>query len=103
MAYRPPTPEKDPLYAGLTQPATTFGVPVVWYAILFTLVGMGLIGFLQLKAKLLWALFVGMGGYVFGLIMTEREPFWMHVIWAKISRTPPTRNKHFWKSNSYRP
>jgi type IV secretory pathway VirB3-like protein len=92
-----------PLYIGLTRPATTFGVPLVWYAVLFTLVGMGMIGFLAIKAKLYWALTVGGGGYVFGLIMTERDPHWMLILWAKMTMTPPTRNRNHWKSNSYAP
>lgn len=92
-----------PLYVGLTRPATTFGVPLVWYAVLFTLVGMGMIGFLAIKAKIYWSLTVGGGGYVFGLIMTERDPNWMTIFWTKMAMTPPTRNRNYWKTNSYAP
>lgn len=94
-------PERIPLYIGLTKPPTTFGIPVSWFAILFTLVGMGMIAFLSLKAKLLWGLGVGGVGYAFGYILTEREPFWMQILINKFVKTPPTRNRFFWKSDSY--
>lgn len=96
-------PLSFPVYQGLTRPPTTFGVPVVWFGILFTVLGMGLVGLPSLRFKIFWAVFIVGGGYLLGRLLTEKDHFWMHILHAKVAKTPPIRNRLLWKSNSYRP
>lgn len=96
-------PVQLPVYIGLTRPPTTFGVPVIWFGILFTILGMGLVGLPSIRFKLFWAIFIVGGGYLLGRLLTEKDPFWMHILRIKAAKTPPIRNRLIWKSNSYRP
>lgn len=93
----------DPLFVGMTRPPLVWGVPMEFFGINFILFGIGMIGFVSLTGKLLFILGVCLPLHILGYIATEKEPHWMSIYMTKFAKCGPTRNKMFWKSNSYKP
>lgn len=93
----------DPLFTGLTRPPLSLGVPIEFFGINFMLFGVGMIAFSSLSGKLLFFALVSLPLHGFAYIATERDPQWMRVWLTKLSKCPPTRNRFFWKSDSYQP
>lgn len=94
-------PILDPLFIGMTRPVTTLGVPVTYLGVLFIITAIGIIGFLSLKAKFMVLLFITLPLYGVGYMLTEYEPFWMHVYVTWLMHCPLVRNYRFWGCNSY--
>lgn len=99
----PSTPAMDPLYSALTRPTTVMGIPLKWFLIL-----VGQWGFMII----MWPSFfkaMGAGGFlaglgwIYGYIQTEKEPFWMEIMWVKLLRNNNNRNCRIWNANSYMP
>jgi len=67
------------------------------------LFGIGMIVFMSLTGKLLFFISVVLPLHAIGYVATEKDPQWMRVWLTKLSKAPPTRNKRFWKCNSYQP
>lgn len=93
----------DPLFVGMTRPVLVKGVPMEFFGIIFIIFGIGMIGFTELMAKFIFVLAVCVPLYIFGRIVTEKEPHWMGIYLTKFMKCAPTRNKLFWKCNSFRP
>jgi len=93
----------DTLFVGMTYPPLVKGVPMEFFGINFIIFGIGMIGFTSLTAKLLFILCLCLPLHVLGYIATEKEPHWMRIYLTKFSKCGATRNKVFWKSNSYKP
>lgn len=91
----------DPLFTGLTRPPLVIGVPMEYFGLLFIAFGLGMIGFTSLKAKALYFVLICCPLYLLGYLFTEKEPHWMRVYLTKLTKCGPTRNKRFWKCNSY--
>ena len=96
-------PEIDPLFLALTRPPLVMGVPMTWFGLNFMLFGIGMIAFLDLWPKFLWVLFVCLPWHALGYLLTERDAQFMNVWMTKLQKCGPTRNKGYWKSNSYQP
>ena len=96
-------PEVDPLFIALTRPPLVWGVPMIWFGINFMIFGIGLIAFLELLPKLAFFVCVNLPMHVFAYVMTERDVHWMRVLTVGLNKCGPTRNKGFWKANSYAP
>ena len=93
----------DPLFVGMTRPPLVWGVPMEFFGINFILFGIGMIGFASILGKLGFILCVCAPLHVLGYIATEKEPHWMSIYLTKLSKCGRTRNRGFWKSNSYKP
>lgn len=76
---------------------------MLWFGVNFVIFGIGLIAFLDLFPKLIFFLVVNLPLHVFGYAMTERDSHWMLVLTVGLNKCGPTRNKRFWKANSYAP
>lgn len=93
----------DPLFIGMTRPPVVMGVPMEFFGFNFILFGVGLILFMSLSGKVLFFACITLPLHALGTIATEKDAHWMRVVLTKLSRCTPTRNKKFWKSNSYKP
>ena len=93
----------DPLFVGMTRPPLVKGVPMEFFGINFIIFGIGMIGFTALLSKFLFVLLVCCPLHIAAYIATEKEPHWMSIYLTKLTKCGPTRNKVFWKSNSYQP
>lgn len=96
-------PEIDPLFLALTRPPMVMGVPMTWFGLNFMLFGIGMIAFLDLFPKFMWALLVCLPWHALGYLLTERDAQFMNVWMTKLQKCGNTRNRGFWKSNSYQP
>ena len=96
-------PDIDPLFIGLTRPPLVLGVPIMWFGLNFMFFGVGLIAFTGLIGKFLWLVLVSVPLHLFGYWMTTKDAHWMSVFTAWTRHAGPTRNKSFWKSNSFSP
>ncbi len=96
-------PVADSLFIALTRPPIAMGVPMTFFGINFMVFGVLMIGVEALMAKAIAIALVNLPIHAFGYLMTERDPHWMGVITTKFNKCGPTRNKHFWKVNSYSP
>ena len=95
--------EIDPLFIGMTRPPVTMGVPMEFFGFNFVLFGIGMIMFMSLTGKVLYFACLTLPLHAMGYIATEKDPHWMRVWLTKLGKCPPTRNKRFWKCNSYQP
>lgn len=93
----------DPLFIGMTRPPVTMGVPMEFFGVNFMIFGIGMIIFMSLTGKALFFIGITLPLHAIGYVATERDPHWMRVWLIKCSKCPPTRNKHYWKCNSYQP
>jgi type IV secretion system protein VirB3 len=93
----------DPLFVGMTRPAQVMGVPMEFFGINFIIFGIGMIAFTSIMGKIAFAVIVCGLLHAFGYIATEKEPHWMSIYLTKITKCGPTRNRMFWKTNSYKP
>ena len=93
----------DPLFIGMTRPPIVWGVPMEFFGINFILFGIGMIAFASLTGKLLFIISICVPLHILAYVATEKEPHWMGIYLTKITQCGPTRNKSFWKSNSYKP
>lgn len=93
----------DPLFIGMTRPPIVMGVPMEFFGINFMLFGIGMIAFLSLTGKLLFILGVCVPLHILAYVATEKEPHWMRIHLTKVTKCGPTRNRVYWKSNSYKP
>lgn len=93
----------DPLFVGMTKPAQVKGVPMEFFGINFIIFGIGMIAFTSILGKIGFVLIVCIPLHIAGYIATEKEPHWMSIYLTKITKCGPTRNKTFWKTNSYKP
>ena len=95
--------EIDPLFIGMTRPPLTMGVPMEFFGINFMMFGVGMILFMSLSGKILFFAFLTLPLHALVIIATEKDPQWMQVRLTKLNKCPPTRNRRFWKTNSYKP
>jgi type IV secretion system protein VirB3 len=95
--------EIDALFIGMTRPPVTMGVPMEFFGLNFILFGIGMILFMSLTGKVLYFVGLTLPLHAIGYVATEKDPHWMRVWLTKLSKCAPTRNKRFWKSNSYQP
>ncbi len=95
--------EIDPLFIGMTKPPVVMGVPMEFFGINFIIFGVGMILFMSLSSKVIFFVSVILPIHAIGYIATEKDPQWMRVWLTKLNKCAPTRNKRFWKSNSYQP
>jgi type IV secretion system protein VirB3 len=95
--------EIDSLFIGMTRPPVTMGVPMEFFGINFILFGIGMIMFMSLTGKIVFFSCITLPLHAVGYIATEKDPHWMRVWLTKLNKCTPTRNKGFWKSNSYKP
>ena len=93
----------DPLFIGMTRPPIVMGVPMEFFGINFILFGIGMIAFLSLTGKFLFILCVCVPLHFAAYIATEKEPHWMKIFVTKYTKCGPTRNRIYWRSNSYKP
>lgn len=93
----------DPLFIGMTRPPLVWGVPMEFFGINFILFGIGMIGFVSLLSKILYVLCLCCPLHMIAYLATEKEPHWMSILLTKVAQCGPTRNRRFWKSNSYKP
>lgn len=93
----------DPLFTGMTRPPLTMGVPVELFGLNFMLTGVGIVLFTALTSKAIFIACVTLPIHAIGYVATERDPHWMRVWLTKLNKCPPSKNKFFWKSNSYKP
>ena len=97
-------PSTDPLYIALTNPVMFLGVPMMFFgANVMVLGGMGFIGFVDWAARFLWLGGVILPLHLLAYYATQKDPHWMSIWFIRATRTPPNRNRLFWKSNSYLP
>lgn len=91
-------PQVTPLVIGLTQNPTMLGVPYM------AMVIVGAITFIAwLASDSFWALAIGPVAYLILLTGCSVDPKILDVMRISMSKTPRTRNKVFWGSNSYGP
>lgn len=95
--------EIDPLFVGMTRPVLVKGVPMEYFGIIFIIFGVGMIGLTSLMSMAIFFITVCIPLYLLGRLITEREPHWMSIYLTKATKCAPTRNKIFWKSNSFKP
>ena len=95
--------EIDHLFIGMTRPPVTMGVPMEFFGVNFIIFGIGMILFMSLPAKVIFFVCVNLPLHAVGYVATEKDPHWMRVWLTKLNKCAPSRNKGFWKSNSYRP
>lgn len=93
----------DPLFIGMTRPPMMMGVPMEFFGINFIILGIGMILFMSLSGKILFFVSINLPLHAIAYVATERDTHWMRVWLTKLSKCSPIRNKHFWKSNSYKP
>lgn len=96
-------PDCEDLFVALTRPPIAFGVPMTFLGINFIIFGVLMIGITALFHKALAIAVINLPIHAIGYIMTERDPHWMSVVVVKNGKCGPTRNKRFWKVNSYSP
>ena len=96
-------PEMDSLFLALTRPTTVIGIPLKWFLIVAGQWGLMIIFWPSFfKAMGFGALLFGIG-WTYGYIKTEREPFWMEILFVKRLRNNNNRNYGIWDANSYMP
>ena len=93
----------SPLFISMTRPPITMGVPMEFFGINFIIFGIGMIIFTSLLAKFIFFFCISLPLHGIAYIATERDSHWMRVWITKLRQCPPTRNKSYWKSNSYQP
>ena len=93
----------DPLFIGMTRPPMVIGVPMEFFGINFIIFGIGMIIFTALSSKILFVICVTLPIHALGYIATEKDPHWMSVLVTKMNKCAPTRNRNYWRSNSYQP
>ena len=93
----------DPLFIGMTRPPMVIGVPMEFFGISFIIFGIGMIIFTALSSKVLFVICVTLPIHALGYIATEKDPHWMSVLVTKMNKCAPTRNRNYWRSNSYQP
>jgi len=93
----------DPLFIGMTRPPMVIGVPMEFFGISFIIFGIGMIIFTALSSKVLFVICVTLPIHALGYIATEKDPHWMSVFVTKMNKCAPTRNRNYWRSNSYQP
>ena len=88
----------DLLFLGLTRPPMAFGVTYAFFVLngMFTT-----IAFLALNS--LWAWLLGIPVHLIGYLMCLKDPRIFDIWRVRLLKTPPTRNRGFWRSNSYTP
>tara|TARA_R110002020_G_scaffold25225_23_gene82229 strand:+ start:527 stop:823 length:297 start_codon:yes stop_codon:yes gene_type:complete len=91
-------PEITPLVIGLTRSPTLWGVP---YMAIVLVVGLGIIAWLATNS--LWSLLVVPVAYLVLFSLCARDARILDVLQITSRRTPRTRNKGFWGTNSYGP
>ncbi|MBU0801520.1 MAG: VirB3 family type IV secretion system protein [Alphaproteobacteria bacterium] len=93
----------DPVFIGMTRPPMVIGVPMEFFGISFIVFGIGMILFTALSSKILFFICITLPLHACGYIATEKDPHWMSVWLTKLNKCAPTRNRGYWRSNSYRP
>lgn len=88
----------DPVFLGMTRPPMVMGVTFSF----FVINGMATtIAFLALGNLL--AFLVGIPVHVIGYLLCLKDPRIFDIWRVRIIKTPITRNKNFWRANSYAP
>lgn len=96
----------DPLFGGLTRPATVLGLPL---EALLGIVGASTIGFLaanMLKADVTWKVgALGMGIVFYGLarLLCARDPRAFRYLSLQLTTKALHRQRAYWRAGSYAP
>jgi type IV secretory pathway VirB3-like protein len=93
----------DPLFTALTRPTTVLGVPLKWFLLLAGQWGFTIIMWPAFFKAMAMGGGIAMCGWIYGMIRTEKEPFWMEIMWVKLIRNNNNRNHGIWNANSYMP
>ena len=93
-----PTPDVDPLFVGLTRPATAFGVTYSYFIIEAMV---SVITFLVSDSLLGLLLVLPMHGV--GYAACRYDPRIFDLTFKRFARVPPVRTKSYWRCNTYRP
>lgn len=94
----------DPLFGGLTRPATLFGLPTD--ALIF-IIGSSAVGFLLanlLRLDVTWKIAaLGMGIVLYGLarLICARDPRAFRYLALQLSTKATHRDRAYWRSGSY--
>ena len=83
---------------GLTRSPTLWGVP---YMAIVLVIGLGIIAWLGSNS--LWSLLVVPAAYLTLFSLCARDAKILDVLQVTSRKTPRTRNKAFWGTNSYGP
>lgn len=83
---------------GLTRSPTLWGVP---YMAIVLVIGLGIIAWLGSNS--LWSLLVVPAAYLTLFSLCARDAKILDVLQVTARKTPRTRNKAFWGTNSYGP
>ena len=90
--------EMDPLFLGMTRPPMVMGVTYTF----FVINGMvTTITFLALNN--LFAFLVGIPVHIIGYLLCLKDPRIFDIWRVRLLKTPVTRNRSFWRTNSYSP
>ena len=90
--------EMDPLFLGMTRPPMVLGVTYTF----FVINGMvTTIAFLALNN--LFAFLIGIPVHIIGYLLCLKDPRIFDIWRVRLLKTPMTRNRGFWKANSYIP
>ena len=93
-------PETDPVFQGLTRPATFKGVPVVYMGFLFMFGAILLIA----SMNIILTFFLLLPVYLIGYLLTEKDAFWMNIIVVRfVKKIWTIRNFKYWGCNSHTP
>ena len=90
--------ERDPVFAALTRPQMFAGVTYNFFvlnAVITTEV--------FLVTRSFWAFAVAVVVHAFGYLACLREPRFLELWLAKVSRCPRVANYRLWRCNSYSP
>ena len=90
--------EMDPLFLGMTRPPMFMGVTHTF----FVINGMvTTIAFLALNN--LFAFLIGLPVHLIGFLLCLKDPRIFDIWRVRLFKTPMTRNRSFWRANSYSP
>jgi type IV secretion system protein VirB3 len=96
----------DPLFGGLTRPATVLGLPI---EALIGIVGSSAVGFLvanMFRADVTWKVgALGMGVVFYGLarLLCARDPRAFRYLSLQLTTKAVHRQRAYWRSGSYAP
>ncbi len=97
MEYQDEDPVVTEVVIGLTRSPTLWGVPymVLVLVVIFTLSA-------WLISKSFWTLLVAPISYAFLFALCAKDARFLEILQVNSAKTPRTKNRAFWGSNSYR-
>lgn len=90
--------EVDPVFLAMTRPQMAMGVTFSFFVINLMVTT---VAFLVSKSFL--AFFIGIPVHAAGYLLCLKDPRIFEIWQVRLVKTPITRNKSFWRANSYAP